>query len=60
LAALHLEHSENHRRFLTLKDMQGHVVDPNSGNGLAIRGAMMSVAVKDQVGAMTIDHFRKT
>src|ERR1700682_3092770 len=58
--ASHLENSEHSGRFLALKDLHGYVVHGNTGGGLAFRGAMMSMAVKYHVSAMTIDDFGQT
>ena len=54
--ASHLKRSENRGRFLPLKDLHGYVVHGNAGNSLAVRGAMVGVAMKNYVSAVTIDH----
>ena len=54
--ASHLEGSENRGRFLPLKDLHGYVVHGNAGNSLAVRGAMVGMAMKNYVSAVTIDH----
>jgi hypothetical protein len=54
--ASHLERSENRGRFLPLKDLHGYVVHGDAGNSLAVRGAMVGVAMKNYVSAVTIDH----
>ena len=54
--ASHLERSENRGRFLPLKDLHGYVVHGNAGHGFAVRGAMVGVAMKNYVSAVTIDH----
>src|SRR6185369_8451076 len=54
--ASHLEDPENRGWFLALQDLHGYVVDRNACSGLAIGRAVMSVAVKNHVSAVTIDH----
>ena len=42
-----------------MKDRKRNVVNWDPCSGLALRGTVMSVTVKDHIGTVAVHHFRK-
>src|SRR5579863_8589638 len=57
---LDVEDTKNGRVCLLLQDGKGDIVNGNSAGCLATQGAMMGVAMKDEISAMAVYYLRET